>query len=79
MVEMVGAGGEVVLHVNVSLGAAGMVVEQNSWTPQDEWGLWERCPQVGDTGSSNSTLQRRLAVLILPLICMSSECNDFKI
>uniref|UniRef100_A0A804N345 Galectin domain-containing protein n=1 Tax=Zea mays TaxID=4577 RepID=A0A804N345_MAIZE len=44
-VEMLGANGEVVLHVNVSLGAAGVLVEQNSWTP------------VGDVGSSNSSLQ----------------------
>jgi hypothetical protein len=29
MVEMVAAGGEVVSHINVSLGATEMVVEQN--------------------------------------------------
>lgn len=63
-VEMLGANGEVVLHVNVSLGAAGVVVEQNSWTPEEGWGEWERCPPVGDVGSSNSSLQLRLAVLL---------------
>ena len=63
-VEMLGASGEVVLHVNVSLRAAGMVVEQNSWTPEEGWGEWERCPLVGDVGSSNSSLQRRLTVLL---------------
>ncbi|KAL6850323.1 hypothetical protein ACP4OV_020950 [Aristida adscensionis] len=57
-VDMVGAAGEVVLRVNVSLGAAGMVVEQSSWTPEEGWGQWERCPPVGDVGSSsNSSLQ----------------------
>ena len=65
-VEMVGAGGQVLMHVNVSLGAAGMVVEQNSWAPEEGWGEWERCPPVGDVGHSNSSLQRRLTVLILP-------------
>ncbi|KAJ1283626.1 hypothetical protein BS78_03G142500 [Paspalum vaginatum] len=57
-VEMLGASGEVVLHVNVSLGAAGMVVEQNSWTPEEGWGKQERCPPAGDVGSSNSSLQQ---------------------
>lgn len=56
-VEMLGANGEVVLHVNVSLGGAGVLVEQNSWTPEEGWGEWERCPPVGDVGSSNSSLQ----------------------
>nr|CAB3473051.1 unnamed protein product [Digitaria exilis] len=68
-VEMVGAGGEVVLHVNVSLGTAGMVVEQSSWTPQEGWGEWERCPPVGGAGSSNSSLQRSL---VDGLVC----CNE---
>ncbi|XP_062209737.1 hydroxyproline O-galactosyltransferase GALT3-like isoform X2 [Phragmites australis] len=56
-VEMVGASGEVVVRVNVSLGAAGMVVEQSSWTPDAGWEDWERCPPVGDVGSSNISLQ----------------------
>ncbi|CAO2208082.1 unnamed protein product [Urochloa humidicola] len=60
VVEMVGAAVEVALRVNVSLGAAGMVVEQSSWTPREGWGQWERCPPVGDVGSSNSSLQRSL-------------------
>ncbi|TVU21078.1 hypothetical protein EJB05_30692, partial [Eragrostis curvula] len=58
VVELVGAAGEVVVRVNVSLAAAGMVVEQSSWTPQAGWGEGERCPPVGDVGSSNSSLQR---------------------
>ncbi|KAK3160771.1 hypothetical protein QOZ80_1BG0064210 [Eleusine coracana subsp. coracana] len=58
VVDMVGAAGEVVVRVNVSLAAAGMMVEQSSWTPEAGWGEWERCPQSGDVGSSNSSLQR---------------------
>ncbi|KAM0846344.1 hypothetical protein ACQ4PT_055722 [Festuca glaucescens] len=50
-VEMAGGGGEVVACFNVSLGAAGMVVEQSSWTPE---GGWERCPPLGDSGSNSS-------------------------
>ncbi|XP_047060246.1 hydroxyproline O-galactosyltransferase GALT3-like [Lolium rigidum] len=53
-VEMVGGGGEVVACFNVSLGPAGMVVEQSSWTPEDGWGGWERCPPLGDIGSNTS-------------------------
>lgn len=53
-VAMVGGGGEVVVCANVSLGAAGMVVEQSSWTPEEGWGEWERCPPVGDIGSNSS-------------------------
>uniref|UniRef100_A0ACD5VL31 Uncharacterized protein n=1 Tax=Avena sativa TaxID=4498 RepID=A0ACD5VL31_AVESA len=54
LVEMVGGGGEVVACFNVSLGAAGTVVEQSSWTPVDGWGRWERCPPLGDIGSNSS-------------------------
>uniref|UniRef100_A0ACD5VV39 Uncharacterized protein n=1 Tax=Avena sativa TaxID=4498 RepID=A0ACD5VV39_AVESA len=53
-VEMVGGGGEVVACFNVSLGAAGTVVEQSSWTPVDGWGGWERCPPLGEIGSNSS-------------------------
>jgi hypothetical protein len=53
-VEMVGGGGEVVACFNVSLGAAGMVVKQSSWTPEGGWGGWERCPPLGDIGSNTS-------------------------
>ncbi|KAG8052192.1 hypothetical protein GUJ93_ZPchr0001g31485 [Zizania palustris] len=54
-VEMVGGGGEVLVCVNVSLGATDMVVEQSSWTPMEGWGEWERCPPVGDTGGNISS------------------------
>uniref|UniRef100_J3KZE3 Galectin n=1 Tax=Oryza brachyantha TaxID=4533 RepID=J3KZE3_ORYBR len=57
-VEMVGGGGEVVVSVNVSLGAAEMVVEQNSWTPREGWGEWERCPPAGDAGRNGSSQPR---------------------
>lgn len=53
-VEMVGGGGEVVACFNVSLGAAGMVVEHNSWTPEEGWGEWEQCPPLGDVASNSS-------------------------
>jgi hydroxyproline O-galactosyltransferase 2/3/4/5/6 len=59
VVDMVGAAGEVLVRVNVSLASAGMVVEQSSWTPEAGWGEWELCPPAGDIGSSNSSLQRR--------------------
>lgn len=52
--EMVGGGGEVVACFNVSLGPSGMVVEQSSWTREDGWGEWERCPPLGHIGSNSS-------------------------
>ena len=58
-VEMVGGAGEVVACFNVSLGAAGMVVEQSSWTPAGGWGGWERCPPLGDIVSNSSSWQLR--------------------
>lgn len=59
VVDMVGAAGEVVVRVNVSLAAAGMVVEQSSWKPEAGWGEWERCPPSGGVGSSNSSSSQR--------------------
>ncbi|KAI5017134.1 hypothetical protein ZWY2020_037512 [Hordeum vulgare] len=53
-VELVGGGGEVVACFNVSLGPSGMVVEQSSWTREDGWGEWERCPPLGHIGSNSS-------------------------
>ncbi|KAF0901764.1 hypothetical protein E2562_006229 [Oryza meyeriana var. granulata] len=53
-VEMVGGGGEVVVSVNVSLGAAEMVVEQSSWTREEGSGEWERC--TGRNSSSELSL-----------------------
>ncbi|RLM91183.1 putative beta-1,3-galactosyltransferase 16 [Panicum miliaceum] len=55
-VEMVGAGGQVLMHVNVSLGAAGMVVEQNSWTPEEGWGVYLRYIWKGGPGASGRVL-----------------------
>ncbi|CAM0881129.1 unnamed protein product [Alopecurus aequalis] len=53
-VEMVGGAGEVLACFNVSLGAAGMVVEQSSWTPAGGRVGWERCPPLGDIISNSS-------------------------
>lgn len=53
-VEMVGGGGEVVACFNVTLGPSGMVVEQSSWTREDGWGEWERCPPHAYIGSNSS-------------------------
>ncbi|KAM3406763.1 hypothetical protein ACQJBY_000684 [Aegilops geniculata] len=52
--ELVGGGGEVVACFNVSLGPSGMVVEQSSWTREDGWGEWERCPPLGHIGGDSS-------------------------